>query len=340
MATYLGYPFDAELFSYNWKNEPDLTLTAMYQSGAVQENGEIANLISTGGDYYTIPFYKLIGGEPVNYDGKTDIIPTEPGGATQSGIVFGRANAWKERDFIVDYNSGADPMRQITSQVAKYWMKQRQKWMLGIMNGVFGVTGEGDFAGWADHTYDISATGTTVSEANKFSATTAAEAAQKASGDNSGIYTMAFMHSRVAANLAGLKLMEFQKYTDANGITRPLQIGYINGMLVIVDDGAPFTPADTAAEKYTTYLMGPGAIQHASAPVKVPVEIAREALIQGGYDVLVTRLRETMHPNGFSFTKPSGYEGSPKAEQLSDTANWEIVANPKSIAMARIITNG
>ena len=212
--------------------------------------------------------------------------------------------------------------------------------MLDILNGVFGVTGEGDFAGWAEHTYDVSASGTTVSDANKFGATTAAEAAQKASGDNSGIYTMAFMHSRVAANLAGLKLMEFQKYTDANGITRPLQIGYINGMLVIVDDGAPYTAAGTAAEKYTTYLMGPGALQHASAPVKVPVELTRDALTAGGYDALVTRIRETIHPNGFSYTKPSGYQGSPTNAQLSATANWEIIANPKNIAMARIITNG
>lgn len=340
MATYLGYPFDAELFSYNWKNEPDLTLTAMYQSGAVQENGEIANLISTGGDFYTIPFYKLIGGEPENYDGQTDITLDEPGGSAQSGIVFGRAHGWKERDFVVDYNSGADPMRQITSQVAKFWQKYRQARMLDILNGVFGVTGEDEYAGWAEHTYDVSASGTTVSDANKFGATTAAEAAQKASGDNSGIYTMAFMHSRVAANLAGLKLMEFQKYTDANGITRPLQIGYINGMLVIVDDGAPYTAAGAAAEKYTTYLMGPGALQHASAPVKVPVELTRDALTAGGYDALVTRIRETIHPNGFSYTKPSGYQGSPTNAQLSATANWEIIANPKNIAMARIITNG
>ena len=35
MATYLGFPFDPELFNYNWANAKDPTLTAMFESGAV-----------------------------------------------------------------------------------------------------------------------------------------------------------------------------------------------------------------------------------------------------------------------------------------------------------------
>ena len=55
----------------------------------------------------------------------------------------------------------------------------------------------------------------------------------------------------------------------------------------------------------------------------------------------MTRIRETMHPNGFSFTKPtSGYTASPTDAQLAATANWSIVADPKTIALAKIITNG
>jgi hypothetical protein len=159
MANYLGYPFDPELFLYNWQNEKDLTLTAMFESGAVQANETIKNLIANGSNIYTIPFYKTIGGEPDNYDGKTDITVDVPEGDAQVGVVYGRAHGWKAQEFVKDFNSGADPMKQITSQVAKYWQKQRQAILIQILNGVFGVTGNAD---WALHTTNLATTGNAV----------------------------------------------------------------------------------------------------------------------------------------------------------------------------------
>ena len=64
MATYLNYPFDPELFLYQWQNEKDPTLTALYESGAVQANGTIQQLIANGSDAYTIPVYNVLGGTP------------------------------------------------------------------------------------------------------------------------------------------------------------------------------------------------------------------------------------------------------------------------------------
>jgi hypothetical protein len=183
MSTYLGYPFNPELFNYNWGNAKDPTLTAMFESGAVQANSELRTLIANGSDLYTLPFYKVIGGTPENYDGATDITLTDPAGTSQSGIVYGRAHGWKEKDFIVDYDSKADPMQQIVSQVAKYWQKQRQSIMLKILSAVFGISGSGDFATWDNHTTDISSASLTVADANKFGATTIGDAIQKAVGD-------------------------------------------------------------------------------------------------------------------------------------------------------------
>lgn len=152
MATYNGYPFDAEVFNYNWQNETDPTLTAILESGAMQNNSEIARLVANGSDTYTIPFYKTIGGEPENYDGQTDLGTSIPDGDSQSGIVYGRGHGWRAQDFTVDYNSGADPMKQITSQVGKFWNKYRQNKMLDVINAVFGVSAEG----WDDHKIDAS----------------------------------------------------------------------------------------------------------------------------------------------------------------------------------------
>lgn len=345
MASYLNFAFDPELFLLNWQNTPDLTLTALYDSGAVQENAQIANLISNGSDYYTIPFYDVLGGTPVNYDGATNITATEHSGTAQNGIVYGRANAWKARDFIRDFNSGANPMQSIAAQVAKFWQKQRQATLLKILDGVFGITDDetDNWDAWQLHTTNLASTTTSATEANKITETTIADTIQKAVGDNADVFSMAIMHSAIANALAKLELLEYRKYTDANGVQRPLRIADINGMAVIIDDGVPVKASSTATgeKEYTTYLFGAGAIQHASAPVQVPYETKRDELTNGGEDYLITRIRETMHPNGFSFVPPSsGYTHSPTDAQLGAAANWKLVGEAKGIAMARVITNG
>ena len=345
MASYLNFAFDPELFLLNWQNTPDLTLTALYDSGAVQENAQIANLISNGSDFYTIPFYDVLGGTPVNYDGATNITATEHSGTAQSGVVYGRANAWKARDFIRDFNSGANPMQSIAAQVAKFWQKQRQATLLKILDGVFGITDDetDNWDAWQLHTTNLASATTSATDANKIGATTIADTIQKAVGDNADVFSMAIMHSAIANALAKLELLEYRKYTDANGVQRPLRIADINGMAVIIDDGVPVKASSTATgeKEYTTYLFGAGAIQHASAPVQVPYETKRDELTNGGEDYLITRIRETLHPNGFSFKKPStSYTYSPTDAQLGAAANWGLVGEAKGIAMARVITNG
>ena len=344
MATYLNYPFDPELFLYQWENETDPTLTALFDSGAVVADGTIRQLISNGSDFYTIPFYKTIGGTPDNYDGDDDINLSDPEGGFQNGIVFGRAHGWKDRDFVFDYNSGADPMKQISSQVAKYWHKQRQAILLKVLGGIFDIADDSsdEWDAWQLHTWNIATTGGSVATANKIDATTAGDAIQKAVGDAMGQFGLAVMHSKVATNLAGLQLLEYRKYTDIQGIERRLGIADYNGLTAIVDDGVPTAASASAAGmfEYTTYLLGAGAIRTAPASVKNPVEIMRDALTDGGYDALVTRIRETIHPNGFSFIKPLGYTSSPTNTHLGTGANWGISANPKNIAISRIISNG
>ena len=345
MAQYLNFHFDPELFLLNWQNTPDLTLTALYDSGAVQENAQIASLIANGGDFYTIPFYDVLGGTPVNYDGATNITATEHSGIAQNGVVYGRANAWKARQFIRDFNSGADPMQSITAQVAKFWQKRRQAILLKILEGVFSVTDDSTdkWDAWQLHTTNLATTSSSAGAANRVDATTIADTIQKAVGDNADAFGMAIMHSAVANALAKIDLLEYRKYTDANGVQRPLRIADINGMAVIIDDGVPVKASSSATgeKEYTTYLFGSGAIQHANAPVSMPYEEKRDALANGGEDYLITRVRETLHPNGFSFVLPSsGYTHSPTDAQLAAAANWRLVGAPKGIAMARIITNG
>ena len=344
-GTFLGYPFDEEIFLMNWRAAVDPVRTAMLDSGAIQRNAEIARMIANGSNQYTIPFYNVLGGEPDNYDGTTSMTVTEPNGGHQVGVVYGRMHAWKDRDFIRDFNSGANPMQQIASQVAHYWNKQRQKRLIGILNGIFDMADDGtDFwDAWQLHTLNIAFAGSSGSagEANMVDEASAADAMQKAVGDNAGIFSMAIMHSKIANNLAKKQLLSYRKYTDAAGIERTLNIADWNGLTVIVDDGLPAltNSKDASAIDYSTFMFGSGAIQYAEAPVETPVETSRVVLESGGYNVLATRMRETLHPNGFSYTLPASTV-SPTDVQLATAAQWKVVTNPKAIPIARIISNG
>ena len=66
------------------------------------------------------------------------------------------------------------------------------------------------------------------------------------------------MHSVVATHLENLKLLEYMKYTDADGIERSLDLATLNGRLVLIDDTMPTatayeTTADTAVVSGKTY---------------------------------------------------------------------------------------
>lgn len=340
MATYLNFPFDEEVFLYQWNSLKDTTTEAMLNSGAVVDDATVAGLIANGSDTYTMPFYNALSGTPDNYDGQTNITASAPTGTAMSGIVYGRAHGFTSRDFIADFNSGADPMAVITSKVAKWWRTYEQSVLLGELNAVFGITGNAD---WTKHTFDVTATGSTVADANLIDETSIADAMQLACGDMASQFSLAIMHSKVANRLAKLQLLNYRKYTDPMGIERQLPIADINGLTVIVDDAVGVTASTsvTGAYEYDTFLMGTGAVRRASAPVERPVEVARDAATNGGQDTLYTRIRKTLMPYGFSYTKPTtGYTSSPTDAQLFATANWSIVENPKAIALAKIRTNG
>ena len=338
-GTFLNFPFDEELFLMQWQAAQDPVITALLTSGALVEDATISGMIRNGSNLYTIPFYNVLGGEEDNYDGQTDITETEHSGASQSGVVYGRAHSWMDRDFVHDFNSGADPMRSIVAQTSHFWAKKKQARMVKILTAIFGITGND---AWDLHTLNIASTASTASDANKVDAASATDAMQQANGDNAGVYSMAVMHSKVAANLAKQQLLQYRKYTDPMGIERPVNIADWNGLTVIVDDGVPATASGSATGEmeYTTYLFGRGALLGASAPVKTPVETGRETKKYGGYDYLINRLRETIHPNGFSWTMDMAATASPTDVNLGNTSNWKLVADPKLIPMSRLITNG
>ena len=135
-------------------------------------------------------------------------------------------------------------------------------------------------------------------------------------------------------NIYEVHLGSWKRHDDGNVYT------------VIIDDNVPAkavggSGANKDLIQYTTYLLGTGAIRAAQGRVDRPSEVDRDPKTNGGQDTLYTRIRETIHPNGFTFTIPSsGWTQSPTDAQLSASANWSVMYDPKAIPLARLITNG
>ncbi|MCL2096938.1 MAG: coat protein [Oscillospiraceae bacterium] len=322
----LEYPFDSELFIQMWGETPDPILTAILESGAMVQDALIASRIQNDGNLYTIPYYNPLGGDPVNHDGRTDVPTTETTAASQSGIVYGRDKAWTARDFVSEL-SGADPVGHIARSVARYWSKYRQKTLINIIGAIFN-------AGGADQNTDDFKSQHVLTTGSPIEITDVNALMTRSMGDHRDEYNLVIMHSNVAMRLENLQVLNFWTYTDSNGMVRKSRLADWNGLTVVIDDGVP-----VAGNDYTTYIFGNGALRQANGALRTPAETLREPLINNGQDTLVTRIRETIHPNGFSFVIPeTGWTESPTETQLYNGANWRLKFPQKSVAIAKLVT--
>ena len=166
ISSSLEFYYDEDLFNKTYTSELDPTSLGLLESGAMVEDAQIANLISTGGNYYTIPFYKDIEGNEVNYDGATNITTDDSESGIWSGVVYGRAKGWESTTFVNDFTT-ADPMRNILNRIQKWKSKKVQTRLIGILEAVFGITGTGAYADWENHKENIASSTTTITDANK-----------------------------------------------------------------------------------------------------------------------------------------------------------------------------
>ena len=310
-----------------------------------------------GGYFVTEPIKGRIGGDPVNYDGNTDIgAGAERPTYLQTKICYGRANVWGEYDFATEL-TGENFMAE-AQEVKDYWDGERQKTVLSILKGIFSMTGGANGAFVEKHTYEV--------EGN-LEADTLNRASQKALGDKKQNLGIMFTHSAVSTNLEGLNLINFLKYTDADGIERDLTIGTYNGKLVVVDDDMPvengydassadvsgalkvvasgategqinladvekadFYPAGVKANdyvvagtKYISYVFKKGFFEFEDLGVVKPVETVRDAKAKGGKNELISRVREMIVPYLISYKTTTKI--SPLNTDFENGANWELV---------------
>lgn len=354
--------FNGEVFDALVKRTPNLRLNELIKSKAIIEKPEYASQLpdQLGGHFITSVIKARIGGDALNYDGKTDIKATSRGNYTMGRIVVGRAGAWTEKDFTADITG--DDYMPAAEEVGEYWDDVDQNTLLAVLKGIFSMSTGESAAFVKEHTHNIAVK----LNGNQFDATTLNTAMQKALGDKKAKFALAVVHSAVATNLENLKLTSYLKYTDEQGIERDLGIATLNGRILLVDDTMPCeagyfdatadtegalkivadSPSDgeialTEAKKtylgektlaagmyvvldheYTTYVLGEGAIEYTNCGVKTPSELERDALTNGGETTLVSRQRKVFAPYGISWK--SNNIISPTDEQLANGSNWEL----------------
>ena len=360
MGHFNGKSFNDVAFGRYIEKIPSLSMSEMVKSGVLAPNGEIRRAFSSQGGtgYAILPMYGKIGGDAINYDGATDIVANKTKTYEQGVVVIGRANAWVEDDFAEDITGGVSFMTNVAKQVKEYFNEVDQLTILAILEGIFKMT-DGENAKFvSEHTYDISNgvevmleglegedKGLTILEnSDKIQVATFNTAMQRACGANKGAFSLIIMHSAVATNLENLKLLNYLKYTDKEGIERNLTLGQLNGRLVIVSDYGTFDGTD----KYTSYILGNGAISYENIGAKVPLEIKRDPKTNGGQDVLYARQRKSFAPYGVSYVKKNQASLSPTDAELKNGNNWALVKAPddsktidhKMIPIARVISKG
>lgn len=342
--------FNAEVFGKYVGSVSDLKRNELLKAGVLRVRNDIKAMFpeQTGGNYARIPMRAPVTGDPVNYDGATDITSSSRKTYSQGMIVVGRAKGFTERDFSFDITGKTDFL-PVATEIAHYWDNVDQDTLLSILKGIFAMTG-GDSAKFvSEHTTDISAEAT----ANTVGASTLNSAIQKACGDNKNIFKVVIMHSVVATNLENLQLLDYLKYTDKDGVQRDLGLATWNGRTVLIDDNMPTETVSGGSGsgyvKYTTYVLGDGAFDYADVGVKVPYEMQRKGDEKGGTDYLYTRQRKLFAPCGISF-EPTAIPNSPTTANLEAGSSWTVANDGassnktyfphKAIPIARIISRG
>lgn len=297
-----------------------MELSALVQSGIIENNQEFDRLASVAARTVNMPFWNDLGGADELLDDQNPLTPGAIQAAQDEAVILRRGRAWGVNDLAANL-AGDDPMGAIGDLVAAYWARRIQAILLAKLGGVFGA------ATMAGNVHDIT---NAAGAAANFTASTFVDAVQRL-GDAKEQLTGIMIHSATEASLAKQDLIATEKGSDGS-----VGVKTFMGKRVIVDDGCP---VDIAQGNYTSYIFGPGAFALGNGnPVGfVPTETARDSL--AGEDFLINRKTLILHPRGVRWTPQAGVPVgvSPSNAELAIGANWTRVYENKAIRMVAFI---
>lgn len=381
--------FNAEAFKYKVGTVPNLKMNEIKKSAALAANPDIKSVFANqdGTGYARIAMRGLLDGDAVNYDGQTDITATSLKTFEQGVVVVGRAKAWVERDFSYDITGGQDFMDAVAAQIAEYKDGLDENTILAVLKGVFAMSADNKSKEFVTkHTTEVDGamTATTLN-----TATNKACGANKKkfslvfmhSDVSTGLENLNLIERLKYTDKDGIsRSLELGTWNGKLVVVDddlPAEEGYFDatesteGALKVVasspsdgeiklSDVAPYFGSKSLAAnmyvvpgtRYTTFVLGKGAISYEDIGAKVPYEMNRDPKTNGGQDTLYIRQRKCFAPFGISYEKKAQTTNSPTDDELSNGANWVLVhtgeaqaanrsyINHKAIPIARIYSRG
>lgn len=320
MVTRLADVIQPDIFT-PYAVQRTMELSALVQSGIVQNDSEFDRLAGESNTLVNLPFWNDLQGESQLIGDTGDFSANKITSGKDVARKQFRGNMWGANGLSA-LLSGADPMKAIADLVAAYWTRDMQTTLLSTLDGAFAA------ASMAGNVHDISAEVDPIN--HLIGASTFIDCEQKL-GDAKGQLTGVMMHSAVEAYLAKKDLIDYEK--DSEGGTR---VPFYKEKRVIVDDAMAY---DSGTKVAAAYLFGPGAIAlgNGSHPRIIPTEVDRNKQSKSGEEFLINRRIFILHPRGIKWLETSVAGDTPSNVELETGTNWERTYEPKAIRTIKFI---
>ena len=283
-----------------------MELSALYNSGIIENNEELNKLATAGGKTINMPYWNDLTGDDEVLSDSAALTPAKITSGQDVAVLLMRGKAWSAND-LAKALSGDDPMAAIGNLVAGYWERRMQATLISILGGTFAASN------MTGKIHDVSAKS---GDAAVFTGSTFLDAEQLM-GDAKGTITGIMVHSATETSLRKRNLIQ----TELDSNNKPIDL-YM-GKRLIVDDGCP-----KSGDVFTSYLFGQGAVGLGNGAAPVPTETDRDSL--AGDDILINRAHYILHLRGVKWNGNAA-GASPTNVELATGSNWERVYEEKAI---------
>ncbi len=346
--TRIGDVFVPQVLSAQIAAEMDTRTSALIRSGAVVQDSILAAAAGQNkGSKVTIPQYaSFTSADKIGND-------TDPGANGTTGLLASNARTSFEVDVpmmrrVVNFDAmdlaraeaNADPLGDVAAQAAAQIIANQDEI---VINALAGVLADNDAAPTntgtdAEHVADdmitdITNANTTIEAKNKFSRGTLIDAVAQW-GDYGNQAAVIVMHSAVYYQLLKDDTTSFAREGDQGFV------GTYMGVPIVLEDRATVIPAVTSgtavSAKYTSYVLGAGAIGYASI-LGSPVYDRNEKAGNGwGGETVIVRRTDLVNPRGVSFIDA---DSNPDNSDLADATHWMRRFKRKNVNIAFVRSN-
>ena len=319
-----GVPFIPQIF-LAYQQEEIKDRNALVSSGLMVTNDAIQAEFNKGGKTIDLPFFGDLSGDSEILSDTNPLTPDTISGDVQTGVRNMRGRAWKASDLAGEL-SGSDPMQATARRTGQYWVREMQKSMIAVLQGMYGSGGP------LATSHAVGGTSTQLTQAAMVDGIAKL-------GDAGQELTGIIMRSPIYYALMKMDLIVPASTTsqlDSRISLQRLELGTYLGRPVLVDDTLPYDAgAGTGGtDVHHTYFFGPGAFAYATAPAKNPLETDRDKL--AGVDYLINRTHYLIHPNGISWDG-NAVGAAPTNAELSTGSNWKkVYTDYRNIRITRL----